>query len=119
MDLLSLWKRKKNKNNRFIRWSRGRKKHYHINLKVYFKDGKQDALTETYRESGALFSRENFIDGKKEGLTEKYYDSGEVWIAENYKDGVYDGLVEYFNKDGTLQKTETWKDDKMIDEVNH
>ena len=83
--------------------------------KIFYKNGREVSTTEfSYHENGQLFIRVDYKDGERDGLTEWYYKNGQLREKGDFKDGKQEGLWEYFDEEGNLTTTEEFKDGELV-----
>ena len=81
---------------------------YEINSQIPFT-----GVSTEYHENGQLDLKITYKDGVKDGLTENYHGNGQLYYKTIYKDGVKDGLSEGYHENGQLMKTFTHKDGRL------
>ena len=70
----------------------------------------------TYYESGAVYSKTNYLDGLRQGEKIMYYESGAVEYKGNFVDDLVQGEVIYYNKKGEIKEIMNYKDGVLIKE---
>ena len=84
-----------------------------LDLKITYKDGVKDGLTENYHGNGQLYYKTIYKDGVKDGLSEGYYENGQLEYKGAYKDGKQNGLSKGYHENGQLEYKKTYKDGKL------
>ena len=91
---------------------------YHDNgqleVKVNYKEGEPDGLTEVYYDNGQLMVKANYKEGEPHGLAEVYYDDGQLRAKANYKHGERHGLKEIYYDNGELKEEAKYKDGERL-----